>query len=445
MTFLQPFILYGLPLILLPVLIHLLNRLRYRTQKWAAMRFLLSAQKQSIRRSRLRQWIVLLMRMLAVLAIILFLARPMTGGWSGFFSSGEPEIILLALDRSASMETLLPNGETRRERVLRSFAEAASVREGSTVVLVENVYRDPQPLASAADLLNPDMERYVGPTDTTADVPALLTTALDWLEENEVGSAEVWIASDLRANDWIPDGAEPRWKRLTERLAKVGEKYAMRLVNYDVETGENARLRCKEVIRSKNLLRCQRGSQLPDGAPEVERTSYRVTYPKALTPEQLLSALLRATGNTEQAKALEVDPDAEKFDRKGYFTGTNLELPPSLEEIRAIFAQTYGQPAGEAEVDFVPGMNKSLFLMNDRLIRHWLTPREGNLVDRLGKLETPEAIARELYLSVLSRLPVEEERGTITDYLSKNEQRKEAALGDLAWALLNSAEFRFNH
>ena len=256
MTFLQPFILYGLPLILLPVIIHLLNRLRYRTQQWAAMRFLLSAQKQSIRRSRLRQWIVLLMRMLAVLAIIIFLARPMTGGWSGFFSSGEPEIILLALDRSASMETLLPNGETRRERVLRNFAEAASVREGSTVVLVENVYRDPQPLASAADLLNPDMERYVGPTDTTSDVPALLTTALDWLEENEVGSAEVWIASDLRANDWVPDGSEPRWKRLAERLAKVGEKYALRLVNYVAETGENARLRCEEVVRSKNLLRC---------------------------------------------------------------------------------------------------------------------------------------------------------------------------------------------
>ncbi|MFP6901843.1 MAG: BatA domain-containing protein, partial [Opitutales bacterium] len=83
-------------MVLLPVVIHLLNRLRYRTQPWAAMRFLLSAQKQSIRRSRLRQWLVLLMRMLAVLAIVLFLSRPMTGGWSSFFSSGEPEIILLA-------------------------------------------------------------------------------------------------------------------------------------------------------------------------------------------------------------------------------------------------------------------------------------------------------------------------------------------------------------
>ena len=37
MTFLQPFILLGLPLVLLPVLIHLLNRMRYHTMPWAAM------------------------------------------------------------------------------------------------------------------------------------------------------------------------------------------------------------------------------------------------------------------------------------------------------------------------------------------------------------------------------------------------------------------------
>lgn len=189
----------------------------------------------------------------------------------------------------------------------------------------------------------------------------------------------------------------------------------------------------------------QRSSRLPEGVAKVEPDSYRVTSPKGLTPEQLLRALLRATGNTEQAKALKVDPEAEKFDRKGYFTGSNLELPPSLEEIQAIFIQTFGQPPGEAEVDFSPGINKSLFLMNDRLIQHWLEPRDGNLVDRLDKLETTDAIAKEMYLAVLSRLPEEEEQSWMADYLEKNEQRRTGALGDLAWALLNSAEFMFNH
>jgi len=151
------------------------------------------------------------------------------------------------------------------------------------------------------------------------------------------------------------------------------------------------------------------------------------------------------TPNTEKAKDLKVDPDAEKFDRKGYFTGSNVELPPSLEEMEAIFIQTFGQPPGESEEDFSPGVNKSLFLMNDRLIQHWLKPHEGNLIDRLSNLESVEEISRKMYLNQLSRLPEQEEQEWLSDYLAKNEDRRTEALGDLSWALLNSAEFRFNH
>ena len=189
----------------------------------------------------------------------------------------------------------------------------------------------------------------------------------------------------------------------------------------------------------------RRSSRLPKGVKKVEPDSYRVTSPKGLTPEQLLRAVLRATGNAAWAKSLKVDPDAEKFDRKGYFTGSNVELPPSLDEMEAIFIQTFGQPPGVTEVDFSPGANQSLFLMNDRLIHHWLRPRDGNLIDRLSKTKATDALAREMYLAVLSRLPEEDEIIRINDYLALNEERRTEALGDLAWALLNCSEFRFNH
>lgn len=189
----------------------------------------------------------------------------------------------------------------------------------------------------------------------------------------------------------------------------------------------------------------RRSSRLPKGVKKVDPDSYRVTSPKGLTPEQLLRAVLRATGNAAWAKSLKVDPDAEKFDRKGYFTGSNVELPPSLDEMEAIFIQTFGQPPGVTEVDFSPGANQSLFLMNDRLIHHWLRPRDGNLIDRLSKTKATDALAKEMYLAVLSRLPEEDEIIRINDYLALNEERRTEALGDLAWALLNCSEFRFNH
>ena len=51
----------------------------------------------------------------------------------------------------------------------------------------------------------------------------------------------------------------------------------------------------------------------------------------------------------------------------------------------------------------------------------------------------------ELYLSVLTRRPSDEERKEVAEYLKSRASERATALKDLAWALLASAEFRFNH
>ena len=105
MTFLQPLILWGLPLVLLPVIIHLINRMRHRPRQWAAMQFLLAATRSSTSHAKLRNLLIMLMRILAVLALLIFLARPLVGGWMGWALAAAPDTILLLVDRSASMES----------------------------------------------------------------------------------------------------------------------------------------------------------------------------------------------------------------------------------------------------------------------------------------------------------------------------------------------------
>src|SRR5271165_5734279 len=118
MTFLQPFILLGLPLMLVPVIIHLLNRLRHRPKPWAAMRFLVSATRSSVSQNRLRQFLILLFRVMAVAMLVLFLARPLAGGWLGWALSPAPDAILILLDRSASMEAKAGT-TTKRQQALQ--------------------------------------------------------------------------------------------------------------------------------------------------------------------------------------------------------------------------------------------------------------------------------------------------------------------------------------
>jgi hypothetical protein len=73
-----------------------------------------------------------------------------------------------------------------------------------------------------------------------------------------------------------------------------------------------------------------------------------------------------------------------------------------------------------------------------------IAPRAGNLADRLAKLTDADAYADELFVSVLSRMPSKDERQDVARVLSSTSDRA-AATAELIWALVASAEFRFNH
>ena len=74
----------------------------------------------------------------------------------------------------------------------------------------------------------------------------------------------------------------------------------------------------------------------------------------------------------------------------------------------------------------------------------WLIPQGGNLTDRLRKLDNNASVAEELYVSVLNRIPTGEETAEVTAYLEAVSER-DPAVQEIVWALLASAEFRFNH
>src|SRR5438309_8104462 len=98
MSFLNPILLVGLPLIALPVIIHLINQRRYQTIHWAAMMFLLAANRMSRGYAKLRQILILAFRMLAIAALILAVSRPLTSGWLGRVAGGRPDTTIILLD-----------------------------------------------------------------------------------------------------------------------------------------------------------------------------------------------------------------------------------------------------------------------------------------------------------------------------------------------------------
>src|SRR5947199_9333752 len=103
MTFLQPILLVALPLITLPIIIHLINQRRYQTIRWAGMMFLLATNRMSRGYAKLRQMLILLFRVLAIAGLIFAVSRPLAGGWLGRAAGGRPDTTIILLDRSPSM------------------------------------------------------------------------------------------------------------------------------------------------------------------------------------------------------------------------------------------------------------------------------------------------------------------------------------------------------
>src|SRR5438045_8377542 len=96
MFFLNPWaMVVGGAMVSAPILIHLINRLRYRRVKWAAMEFLLKSQKRNRRRLIIEQLILLLLRILLVLLIGLLLARFLSATFALNRPSSTQHVVLL--------------------------------------------------------------------------------------------------------------------------------------------------------------------------------------------------------------------------------------------------------------------------------------------------------------------------------------------------------------
>src|SRR3970040_584830 len=86
--FLHPIYLYGLIAASLPLIIHLLNRRRLKRIRFPAVRFVLLSQRRISRSHRLRHWLLLALRTLAVLLLVLLLAHPIFQTGVGLFAGG---------------------------------------------------------------------------------------------------------------------------------------------------------------------------------------------------------------------------------------------------------------------------------------------------------------------------------------------------------------------
>jgi len=108
MEFIYPWYLVGLAAISIPIVIHLFNFHRYKKVYFTNVRFLQAIQSETHRSSRLRNLILLLLRILFIITLVLAFAQPYIPA-SNNIKQGNPFAVSIYLDNSQSMETGMGN------------------------------------------------------------------------------------------------------------------------------------------------------------------------------------------------------------------------------------------------------------------------------------------------------------------------------------------------
>jgi hypothetical protein len=188
------------------------------------------------------------------------------------------------------------------------------------------------------------------------------------------------------------------------------------------------------------------------------RREWLVGSLRPLSPEQLAWSAMKAAGVVDAELAVataEVDramARSEVLLMDAAARGRNIEQRVFAKLSKGIerFAKLYGAPTGLPQNEFFATADQALFFTNSADICSWLAPHGENLTARLSEIADTTSLVEELYLSIYTRRPSDEEAVMVFGYLNErgavrtdNQAERSCALQELVWAMLASAEFRF--
>lgn len=209
--FLNPaFVLGGAALVASPIIIHLINRMRYRRVQFAAMEFLLQSQRRNRRRILIEQLLLLLLRILIVLGIVALIARLVLDPSELSLFQGAQSHHVVVLDDSGSMQDQTGDSSAWDESVeiVRKLVAEGSRRPGTQKFTLLTLSNPDQPLVTQRDVDETFLVELDGKlrnqkcTHQTLDLVKGLEGASNVLLEDRAAVRHLHVISDFREPDW---------------------------------------------------------------------------------------------------------------------------------------------------------------------------------------------------------------------------------------------------
>ena len=165
------------------------------------MRFILLSQKRISRSYRLRHWLLLALRTLAVICLALLLANPIFQSGAGLFAGSGPVSLVLILDNSLSMKWAGDgNGFKQAKEAARLLISALNDGDRAALIPTNIDGKEAFRLKAQKDVLLKELDG-IEIADGTANLPAALSKAYELLNQ-PAGEKEIRLITDMGLTGW---------------------------------------------------------------------------------------------------------------------------------------------------------------------------------------------------------------------------------------------------
>lgn len=229
MTFLNPAALLALAAVTVPLFLHLFNLRQPKTVDFSSLAFVKELQESAVQRVRIKEWLLLALRMLAIACLVLAFSRPtLTGSLAGMGAS-VPTTHALVVDNSLSMTADGEGGSYFDQAVQNSERVLETVEESDGVLLWPTARTgsgrpDPMSNVGIARQALANLEPQAG----AVSLARAIVRASETATQSEAPRTVVYVASDLQASTLGDSGA-----------TKVPDEVQVRLLPVETRTQSN--------------------------------------------------------------------------------------------------------------------------------------------------------------------------------------------------------------
>jgi hypothetical protein len=214
------------------------------------MMFLQGAEARVMQSAKVKQWLLLLLRMALIAGLAMALAQPVIRGrWGGLAREGKINAVIV-LDCSASMQ-FDENGKSRMELARSAVLNILESLKDNRVAIVLTGLRESEQLSQPTTDLQQLAQRVLALPDPSgrAELGPALERAAEILDRGADGGRELYVVCDRQASNWKEVGSEgfaTEWKRRLARNTK--EPTRMFVVPVGSEKAENLAIESVELV-----------------------------------------------------------------------------------------------------------------------------------------------------------------------------------------------------